>query len=513
MSAVAPAAAAAGPWHALRAAVPILAVGVVAWVALFRLEIARAVDTWNASTAYSHCWFVLPIALYLAWDRRAAASGLAPRPTLWPALLAIPGALAWLAAERVGIMEGRQLVAVGFLQLLFLAVLGWRLAWAFCAPLLYLFFLVPFGAFLTGDLQRFTAAFTDIGLQISGIPYVMDQLTIEIPEGTFYIAEACAGLRFLIASIAFGVLYACLIYRSPWRRAAFILASCVVPIIANGFRALGIIVLGHILGSAEAAAADHIIYGWVFFSAIILLLILAGLPFREDREEPPAPLPEAAPPPPARALWLAGGLLAVAVAIGPVVAAGIDRGGAGVPVVALPAFVPGANCTASGGQTTTWSGQHDGRYSGVQHFTCDNLPLTTTIAVFPARANPALPIAVRRNAAGEDLAEDIVTNQFAAAQVPWQLVETQLPDHVSASALWIDGDPALGGLAGRLRQARNSLFGGGFAPVLAVVSLDGNGAPMNPGQRQQARAAIRAFLEAQDGLGARIAALAQTAAP
>jgi len=502
----------AGPWDALRPTVPVLAAGVVAWALLFRPEIARAVATWDASTAYGHCWLVLPIALYLAWDRRTAAAGMAPRPTLWPVLRVLPGTLAWLAAERVGIMEGRQLVAVGFVQLLFLAVLGWRLAWAFSAPLLYLFFLVPFGAFLTNDLQRFTAAFTDVGLQISGIPYVMDQLFIEIPEGTFYIAEACAGLRFLIAAIAFGVLYACLIYRSPWRRAAFIVASCVIPIIANGFRALGIVVLGHVLGSAQAVAADHVIYGWVFFSTVILLLILAGLPFREDRGEPPTPKPETAPPPATSALWLAGVLLAAGAVVGPAVGAAIDRGGAGVPVVALAAFVPGPGCSTSGAQTTTWSGQRNALRSGVQHFTCGDFSLTATIAVFPARANPALPIAVRRTAGTEDLAEDIVTTPLVVAHTPWQLVGTQQPDHVTASALWIDGNPALGGLAGRLRQARTSLFGGDFAPVLAIVALDGDGAPMDLRQRQQAGTAIRAFLDAQDGLNEHIVALARAAA-
>ena len=503
----------AGPWDALRPAVPVLAAGIVAWALLFRPEIARAVTTWNASTAYGHCWFVLPIVLYLVWDRRTAAAGAAPRPILWPALLAIPGTFVWLAAERVGIMEGRQLVAVGFVQLLFLAVLGWRLAWAFSAPLLYLFFLVPFGAFLTNDLQRFTAAFTDVGLHISGIPYVMDQLFIEIPEGTFYIAEACAGLRFLIAAIAFGVLYACLIYRSPWRRAAFILASCVIPIIANGFRALGIVVLGHVLGSAQAIEADHVIYGWVFFSSIILLLILAGLPFREDRGEPPKPKPETAPPPTALALWGAGALLVAVVVIGPVVAAAVDRGGAGVPVVTLPTFVPGPGCTTSGEQTATWSRQGNGMRSGVQHFICAGFPLTTTIDVFPVRANPAQPIAVRRSAGSEDLTEDVAASPFTAAQVPWQLVETQQPDHVAASALWIGGDPALGGLAGRLRQARNSLFGGDFAPVMVMVSLDGDGSTIGLRQRQQVGAAIRAFLDAQDGLNERIVALARAAAP
>ena len=71
---------------------------------------------------------------------------------------------------------------------------------------------------------------------------------------------------------------------------------------------------------------------------------------------------------------------------------------AGVPVVTLPTIVPGPGCTTSGEQTATWSGQGNGMRSGVQHFTCGDFSLTATIAVFPARANPALPIAVRRTA-------------------------------------------------------------------------------------------------------------------
>jgi hypothetical protein len=148
----------------------------------------------------------------------------------------------------------------------------------------------------------------------------------------------------------------------------------------------------------------------------------------------------------------------------------------------------------------------------VQHFTCGGVSLTATIDVFPARANPALPIAVRRTAEGEDLAEDVTFTPFPVAQVPWQLVETQKPDHMAASALWIDGNPALGGLAGRLRQARNSLFGGDFAPVVVVVSLDSDGAPMDQRQYRLAGTAIHALLDAQDGLNARIVALARAAA-
>jgi exosortase len=219
--------------------------------------------------------------LYLLWDRRDRLRGLVPRPTLAFALLALPLPVVWLAAERLGIMEGRQLAAIALLQVFFLALFGWRMYRALSGPLLYLFFMVPFGLFLTPVLQNFTAWFIDVGLGLLAIPHFINDMTIEISAGTFYVAEACAGLRFLIASIAFGVFFALLNYNSTGRRVGFIVASTIVPIIANGFRALGIVVLGNILGSAQAAAADHLIYGWFFFSFVTLLLVLAGLPFRE----------------------------------------------------------------------------------------------------------------------------------------------------------------------------------------------------------------------------------------
>ena len=189
-------------------------------------------------------------------------------------------------------MEGRQLAAIAALELMALATLGWRLFRALRAPLLFLVFLVPFGAFITPALQQFTAGFIVRGLNVLGVANYATDYTIEISAGVFYVAEACAGLRFLIAAVAFGVFYALLNYRSPGRRLLFVAASVVVPVLANGVRALGIVVLGAILGSANAAAADHVIYGWVFFSLVMLLLVAGGMPFRED---PPDPAPSGQP--------------------------------------------------------------------------------------------------------------------------------------------------------------------------------------------------------------------------
>ena len=266
-----------------------VSVGLIALGLMFHTEVVAAVTVWEQSTAYNHCFLVIPIVLYLIWDRRDTLHGVSADPYPLAALLGVPLVVAWLLAERLGIMEGRQLVAMSFVELLFFVVLGPHLWWRLAGPLLYLYFLVPFGAFLTPKLQDFTTLFVAHGLPMLHIPAYITGYTIEIPEGNFLIAEACAGLRFLIAAIAFGCLYALVMYRSALRRAVFIGASIVVPIIANGFRALGIVALGHYLGSAEAVEADHVLYGWIFFSIVILILIVLGLPFREDHKPSPAP--------------------------------------------------------------------------------------------------------------------------------------------------------------------------------------------------------------------------------
>ncbi|RKK01812.1 exosortase, partial [Pseudoroseomonas wenyumeiae] len=303
-----PAALPAGRDTAWPVALAVLALGLLALGWTFAEEAVAAVHVWESSTAFNHCWLVLPVAGWLAWQRRDRLAGLQPQPMPLAALAALVAGIGWLLAERLGIMEGRQLTAMAIVECFIIAVLGWRVGKAMAAPLLYLFFLVPFGAFLVPLLQHVTAWFIVSGLQVLGIPYYHDAFIIEIPAGTFLVAEACAGLRFIIAALAFGALYAFVMFRSPWRRLVVMLLAVLVPVVANGMRALGIVLLGHYLGSAEAAATDHLVYGWIFFSAVILLLVVAGLPFREDVASLPG-TPAAAPHPVRRTAVLASAVL------------------------------------------------------------------------------------------------------------------------------------------------------------------------------------------------------------
>ena len=495
-------------WRALHGPAVVLLAGIAVLGALFASEAAAAWRVWNDSTAYSHCFFVLPIAIYMAWERRGTMLATPVRPLPIAAVLALPFGLAWLVAERLGLMEGRQLVALSIVELLFLAVLGWRMFRALAAPLLYLYFLVPFGAFITPVLQDWTASFIRVGLTVLQIPFDMDGYLIEIPEGRFYVAEACAGLRFLIASIAFGVLYAVLMYRRPWKRAAFIVASILIPIVANWFRALGIVLAGHLFGSAQAVAADHVIYGWVFFSVVTLVLILAGLPFREDTSER-APPPAVGPAPGAAAFLPGAVAVLVLAALGPAIAAGFDRAAR----VALPtphfAWTLPLGCVAGAPSPGAEPG------SEVVRIACPQGILTATAQIFSPRVNPgAIGVALRR-ATDEATAEDLSYGTLAvpgSAMPRWRLTYASNPKppvtRVTASALWVDGAPARGGLAGRFEMARNSILGTPEAPVLLTVAVVVPRPQLVPEEERAIQLFLATFLGVQTNLSAEVSRLA-----
>ncbi|HMD65305.1 MAG TPA: exosortase A [Stellaceae bacterium] len=271
-----------------RPALVFIGIAAVVFGIVFQRDISGAVQVWIDSTAYNHCFLIVPLIGFLLWERRAVIASVSPSPTLWPLVLMPLLSALWLIVAILDIQEARQLLLVAMFEVVLLVALGPRLFWLLLAPLLFLFFLVPSGAFLVPTLQKITAQISIAGLDLLHIPVFSDGFMIEIPEGTFEIAEACAGLRFLIASIVFGCFFAVVMYQSVFRRALFIALSVAVPIVANGLRALGIIVLAHLEGSAAAVEADHVLYGWFFFTLVIIILIAIGMTFAQkiDRRIP-----------------------------------------------------------------------------------------------------------------------------------------------------------------------------------------------------------------------------------
>jgi len=257
------------------------AVAVALILLLFRDTAMSMVETWYQSNSFNHAFLIIPICIFLGWRERAALSVAEIRPAAGGLIAVLLGAVGWLLGNATGTLVIQELCLVTIIEGTLVTMYGWAVCRILAFPLLYLFLAVPVGQALVPPLQSITAVLCVGMLKWLGIPVFADGNVIAVPNGTFYVAEACSGIRYLIASLALGLLFAHLSYRSWWRKAAFLAVSIAVPILANGVRAFGIILLAYFSSNEVAVGVDHLIYGWIFFTVVTLLTLLIGVNFRE----------------------------------------------------------------------------------------------------------------------------------------------------------------------------------------------------------------------------------------
>lgn len=454
---------------------------------------AAMVFIWNRSETFAHAWVVPPISAWLVWRLRADLAVLSPRPGLRWLWLMPPLGLLWMLGELAAANAPTQFALVGMFVLMVPALLGTEVARRIAFPLGFLFFAVPFGDFLTPWLMERTADFTVIALRASGIPVFREGLQFVIPSGSWSVVQACSGIRYLMASVMVGTLFAYLNYRSHNKRWVFVGVSIVTPLVANWLRAYMIVMLGHLSGNELAVGVDHLIYGWVFFGIIMLAMFMIGARWTDADPEPqPAPAGAARAASPAR--WSGACALALLLlALPPVLRAQAEQAGSHVePVLAAPAL-PG------------WTWQAEPLTNWKPHF--EN-PSTAVHGRFvPQAGGPAVGVYIgyyRDQSQGRKLVTSVNQlaggdtengwTQTAAGQAvldaptgpqPWRTGElrgqslsqvsgggSQAPRLRVWQIYWINGRPFISDWQAKLHGALQSLLGRGDDAAVVLVYAD-----------------------------------------
>jgi exosortase A len=265
----------------------LLICALAAVVALFYDTAWSMVSIWLRSETFAHGFLIVPISLWLVWEKRSALRYTAPRPSYIPLVLMLFVGFGWLLATLVDVLVIQQLAFVGILVLTIWAIIGTPAARLLMFPLGFLFFAVPVGEALIHPLMNFTVDFTVGMLRLTGIPVYREGTFFSIPSGDWSVMEACSGLRYLIASVTLGVLYAYLTYRRLWRRVLFMLFAIAVPVVANGIRAYMIVMIAHMSGNKLAHGIDHFVYGWMFFGIVVTIMFIIGAFWRDAPQQAP----------------------------------------------------------------------------------------------------------------------------------------------------------------------------------------------------------------------------------
>jgi exosortase A len=265
----------------------ILACGWAFLLSLFHRDVMHMASIWWNASTFNHCLLILPIIGWLIYQRKDQLVLLRP-VCWWPGLIWLAGgAFAWLLGDAAGVGLLRQGGIIVMLQGLVFALLGRNVARGLAFPFFYMFFLVPFGEEIVPLLQTITAKMCMVLLALVNVPAKIDGIFITTAGGYFKVAEACSGVKFLIAMVALGALVSSLCFKTLRRRAVFMLACFVVPVLTNSVRAWGTIMIAQNGNIDFAASFDHVFYGWIFFA--IVIFIVMGLGWKFFDKDPLAP--------------------------------------------------------------------------------------------------------------------------------------------------------------------------------------------------------------------------------
>lgn len=249
------------------------------WFRFQHLWSSRHVEDWGHS-------YVIPlISAYMIWLSRDRLSKLSPT-TFWPGLIPVLFGIVSYFTWSVGPMGNHMLQGFSLITVVFgvtLTVLGPGHMRYLFLPIVYLAFGVTLSTQIMNELTWQLKILASKGSYISlsaismvagfGVTIEGNHLTVITPSGAerlLNIAEACSGMRMVIAFVALAGAVALIACREWWQRFALLLLAVPVALLMNVVRVT-------VLGLASLRDADLAGGDAHMFIGTVLLLPALGL--------------------------------------------------------------------------------------------------------------------------------------------------------------------------------------------------------------------------------------------
>jgi exosortase len=241
--------------------------------------LVHLVGQWWNSPDFSHGFFVPLFSGYVVWQERRKLAAIPVRPS-WAGLPIVAVAMFTLIVGQLG----AELFLSRFSLLILLAGLivlfgGWRYFRALFFPWAFLFLMIPIPVIVFNQiafpLQLFASQVASTILPLFRVPVLREGNVINLASMQLEVAEACSGIRSLMALIALSIVYGYIMEKRLWVRWALALASVPVAIAANNVRIIGTGLLAHYWNPEVAEGYYHT--SWGLLTWIVSLIMLWGL--------------------------------------------------------------------------------------------------------------------------------------------------------------------------------------------------------------------------------------------
>lgn len=243
---------------------------VAVWVLLYWDFFSPLLRRWNTDD-YSYCWLVVPLAIYVAWQRKdLLPKVITPSSGSGYLVLLLSGVLFFLgkaAAVDALVFVSMWLCVVA----LVLFVYGWRSMKAFLFPLLVLAFAVPPPPFinrtLTFNLRLVSSDLSVRIMQLFDIPVFREGNVIDLGVIQLHVVDACSGLRYVFPTILLGIVMGYWFNSRTSQRVLVILSTVPTAIFTNAVR---IAIVGYLARNVSVETAENFFHD---ASGIVIYLL------------------------------------------------------------------------------------------------------------------------------------------------------------------------------------------------------------------------------------------------
>ena len=197
-------------------------------------------DIWQRSDEYSSGLLVPFLVVYILWSRRDQITSCRIKPSLW-------GLFAFLAAQAFRLFglffmysSAERLSIVISIAALVLMLFGWQLFRRVFTTLLFLGLMIPLPrsihAAIMLPLQSWATSSAVFCLETLGYQVIREGNIINIGGTSVAVAEACNGLRMVMAFFIVGGLVVLLVRRNWWKKLIVLLSSIPIGLFCNSIR-------------------------------------------------------------------------------------------------------------------------------------------------------------------------------------------------------------------------------------------------------------------------------------
>jgi len=259
---------------------------VVLW--LYGGVVSSLVRQWASDDNYSHGFFVVPLALFFAWERRDALRKAPLRPSVAGLLLLGVSLLIFVAGRLGAELFLTRVSLIGVVGGILLFVWGRDQFGILFFPLAFLILMIPLPAIIFNQiafpLQLVASRAGEAALNVAGIPVLREGNVLQLPTRPIEVAEACSGIRSLVSLLTLAIVLGYFTERRLAKRVLIALSAVPIAILANAARVAGTGLASELVSPAAAEGFFHTFSGWlVFVVAFAGLLAVQRIISRGDR--------------------------------------------------------------------------------------------------------------------------------------------------------------------------------------------------------------------------------------